>query len=863
MNEERKAGGEKKTDSIIIRTVEGKSIRVELYPTEDSVFPEPSAPNSVAALRVRVAEELSKPGVYTSSTSGAGGSSDSVDPSRVKMLWRGRMLKDESPLTEYMGLVDDLKSNEPPILHVVLQMYQTANGSTTPNKAIMSKQQSTPKHLCKLYKIARNAATCDVCSLPGLNETWCCSTCNYDECKTCFEARKSLYFKEDESQDEDEEEEEEEENETEENSDLPPPLIPLQPITSESETGTDASTSTAPTARSVPTPFNLPTAATPHLTAEQMRRWASIGAPSSNSNRGPPTSCGLDTANNVEEHSPTTSTSTTPTAASITSRAPSRKLPYVPAFNVLNLLGVRNNTPSPPTHAASSSTPSSQLSSPALMEAMTALINQANAIQESVRKLGDLHAQQHVFFGQIQASSSSTLTSEQLTSLNEGHLQLQQAMAQQREALGSVSHRIATIAGDLGRVMGPQPLISSLPQVTGQSPPQTSVHTIHIGPGGVSHIGPGGVSHPTSGVNPLMQMFGGSGGQMFGPGSPHIITPSMFPAGMFPPGMFSAQPGLHCMHCRGYPGVCACAFRCPRQDGTQCIALGQLTGAGGTSASSSSVTRPAAPTPAPSSSATPTATAPATMPAATPATMPSTTPTAQSTSAVTMPATSMQSTTTQPDDRLSRAERRIQELTDSLSFVQGVITSVQSGAVLDRSRLQNLESQFATLQINPGSGTGGSNRSSGAGGPTDGGNGNVGNSVGDSAVPALRPRGSPVIVSDPVGLTISSYSSPGLLQLAILYRSLVGGDRVFDSSESNEIQPSSGFSVANATAIKDRIRALNTEERAGLDRILKGIVSKPRTSATTSSVASVASPPPTSSSIPPVVLRSGFLSGRG
>jgi len=164
MNEEKKMAGFKKTETIIIRTVEGKSIRVELYPTEDSFFPDLNAPNSVAALRVRVAEELSKPGVYTSSTSGSGGSTDSVDPSRVKMLWRGRMLKDESPLTEYMGLVDGLKSNEPPILHVVLQMYHTANGSTTLNRAVTSKQQSTPKHLCKLYKIARNAATCDVCS---------------------------------------------------------------------------------------------------------------------------------------------------------------------------------------------------------------------------------------------------------------------------------------------------------------------------------------------------------------------------------------------------------------------------------------------------------------------------------------------------------------------------------------------------------------------------------------------------------------------------------------------------------------------------------------------------------------------------
>jgi len=197
----------------------------------------------------------------------------------------------------------------------------------------------------------------------------------------------------------------------------------------------------------------------------------------------------------------------------------------------------------------------------------------------------------------------------------------------------------------------------------------------------------------------------------------------------------------------------------------------------------------------------------------------------------------------------------IEQLTGMVANLSGSISGMHTVISTDQSRIQALESQVANLHASPGSGRPGVE--GGAGGTSS-----------DSTAPALRPRGNNVTLSDPVGLAISGYSSPGLLQLAILYRALVGGDRDFDSSsESVEMNSSSGFSALNATAIKDRIRALNAEERAGFDRILKSTSSRRQAAATAAASATTTtatfSSAASSTSTPPVVLRSGFLSGRG
>lgn len=837
---------------IVVRTVDGKSVRISLRAKDDdaSVFPQLNAPRSVSALRSRVAEELSKPGVYPSG--------ELVEASRIKILWRGRMLKDESPLTDYMGLVEGLNSDEPPILHVVLQMYQTANGSTTPSKDLVAKQKAAPKHSCQLKQIKRHAVVCDVCALPGLSQSWCCQSCNYDECNGCYDARKELY---DDSSSSDS-------PESDSDSDLPPPLIPLQPtqaVPRAAASVAPAVPQTAAAARLQPS-----TTTTPSLTiqstlnGDEMRRWSSIGAPSPGSARGSTPSTSAEPEPDVTSHSSTPGGATSRASANVTSIPQSRRLPHVPAFNVLNFLGIRNNTQPPPAATIPLAT-------------MNALVIQANAIQEATRQLGTLHAQEHIYVNQIQASAAN---SEQVSaSVHEGHHAIQQAMAHQREVLNQISLQIVSIASSMSSVTGG--VTVHQPQI---AQPQSFAQMMQ------SLMNP----HPTqqSLMNPSTQV------QIhFGPGGAQIVPQQQSSAS------FS---GMHCIHCRGLNGPCACAFRCPRQEGTtQCIAFG--AGSSGSSAGTASGAAPStasqgfSPSPfsgmmmppglagflppglfgmlggpafgisgqavgasssAPSTSAP---AAPSTSAPAAPSTSASSAPPAAPTvpSIASLSSVALPSSLSDSDGRLVRAERMIEHLTGIVANLTGSITGMQTVISSDQSRIQALESQVANLHASPGSVRPGA--SEGGGGST--------HSTSDSTAPALRPRGNYVTLSDPVGLAISGYSSPGLLQLAILYRALVGGDRDFDSSsESIEMNSSSGFSALNATAIKDRIRALNAEERAGFDRILKSTSSRRQAATVASAAASAATATTTtatfssaasSTATPPVVLRSGFLSARG
>ena len=851
--------------AIIVRTVDGKSIRINLRSKDDdaSVFPQLDAPRSVAALRDRVAEELSKPGVYPTG--------DLIDPSRIKILWRGRMLKDESPLTDYMGLCDGLNSEDPPILHVVLQMYQSSssNGSTKPSKELVAKQKAAPKHTCQLRQISRHAVVCDVCALPGLNQTWCCKSCDYDECNGCYEARKELYDKvlpSDDNQEDDSD------------SDVPPPLIPLQPIQASSVAA--SATGGGP---NVPSLRQLATTGSPGPTVpstDDIRRWSVIGAPSSGSGR-------VSTPTSADEvvSSLTSAGSRTRAPQNTSSMPQSRKLPYVPAFNVLDFLNIRNNTPVPPSSVATTSTPSS-----VPLSALNSFITQANAIQEATRQLGTLHAQEHIYVNQIQASVAN---SEQVSaSVHEGHHAIQHAMAHQREILNQISQQIATIASTLaaGRTTAGSTQPQSFSQMIQSLSNPMSSH---------SQMGP---------QSTQVQIH-------FGPGGPQII-PQPQTSNM--PGMTASFTGFHCIHCRGFNGPCACAFRCPRQEGTtQCIAFGQAaqgstpgpvpgttttgsaTGSSSSSAGSSSTTPEMGFTFLPSSStssgsvtmppgfasflsslhpgmfgmagpAVASATPPSSVRSATAAVPSSQSNSAPNVSSIVPPQAPGFSPTSAPvtssaqpsvgqlssdsDGRLLRAEQMIEHLTGMVSHLTGSITEMQTMISTDQSRLHNLESQVADLR----------NTNAGAALPAS----TAAPSTSDSAAvtPAVRPRGSNVVLSDPVGLAISGYSSPGLLQLAILYRALVGGDRDFDATcDSAEVSTTSGFSAANATAIKDRIRALSSEERTGFDRILKGTSSKRQTAAVASPAATTTSSSAGSTSTAtstPTVLRSGFLSGR-